>query len=237
MYVWGPLGDFWQALTSDVGIETLKTLFDGILGASVGAFVAVIVLKRTLREQRRGLAVQLQAQEDHLSRQLKVQEEALAEELHAQRTENTLQRQRDVAAEIIGLLMEIHAASKMPNNSLTINTVGNSLIVNVTRLRLDCLASEEVFCNVLLEWVDHLTRCALRINGEPKPWTEEEEFTEVTQMQRSHVINLLTDWCRGEHESRMNIAEIMEASLKVEKDLGGRAWRLQVARHTLAGAQ
>lgn len=163
----------------------------------MAAFVAVIVLKRTLREQRRGLAVQLQAQEDHLSRQLKVQEEALAEELHAQRMENTLQRQRDVAAEIIGLLIELHAASKMPNNSLAINAVGNSLIVNVTRLRLDCLASEEVFCNVLLEWVDHLTGCALRISGEPKPWTEEEEFTEVTQMQRSHVINLLTDWCRG----------------------------------------
>lgn len=237
MNVWGPLGDLWIAMTSDVGIETLKTLFDGILGASVGAFVAVIVLKRTLREQRRGLAVQLEAQESHLSRQLKVQEEALAEELQAQRTENTLQRQRDVAAEIIGLLMELHAASRLPNNGPAVNTVGNSLIVNVTRLRLDCRASEESFCNILLDWVDHLTRCALRISGEPKPWTEEEDFTEVTQMQRSHVINLLTDWCRGEHESRMNIAEVMESSLKVEKELGGRAWRLQVARQTLAGVE
>lgn len=233
MDLWGFLADCWQAVWSDAGIETLKTLFDGMLGASLGALVAVVVLKRTLREQRRGLAAQLDAQEEHFSRQLKMQQESLAEELHAQTTENVRHRQRDIASEIIGLLVELHVASKVFDNPSAITSLGNSLIVNVTRLRLDCSVSEEPFCDVLEEWTRHLTRCALRISTSPKPWSEEEEFTEVTEVQRSHVVRLLTDWCRGAAHSRTAITSLLEASLSVEQRDGGRMWRFQIAPETL----
>jgi hypothetical protein len=222
-------------MMSDPGIETLKTLFDGILGASLGALVAMLVLKRTLRDQRRGLSAQLEKQEEHLSRQLNMQENSLGEQLFAQQLENVRQRERDVASKIIGLLVELHPASKVRSNDDKIAELGNQLLVNVTRLRLDCGVSEEPFCDVLEEWARHLTHCALRISTEPEPWPEEAEFTEVTQIQRSHVIRHLTDWCRGEHRSRLAITSLLELSLEVERRDGGRVWRLQIAPDTLSG--
>lgn len=239
MDVWGFLSAVWSAawtgVTSDPGIETLKTLFDGILGASLGALVAVIVLKRTLKDQRTGLSAQLAKQEEHLSKQLEAQKKSMAEQLTAQRTENIAQRERDVASAIIGLLVELHPASKKQDNQTKIADLGNQLHVNVTRLRLDCRASEEAFCDILGQWTDHLTGCALRISTEAKPWVTEDEYTEVTQIQRSHVIRLLTDWCRGSHESRMAITSLLDASLGVEKQYGGRMWRFQIAPDTLPG--
>lgn len=73
MDLWGFLGELWKALVTDTGIETLKVLFDGILGASVGALVAVVVLKRTLREQRKGMQEQLAKQDRHHQEQLAAQ--------------------------------------------------------------------------------------------------------------------------------------------------------------------
>ncbi|MCG2622689.1 hypothetical protein LVY72_12325 [Arthrobacter sp. I2-34] len=83
---------FWGWLLS---ADVLQTLFDGLLGAGVGAAVAVVVLRLTLREQRVGLTQQLDKQDTHHQEQLRVQRE-----------ENSRARMHDVVARLLNTLVE-----------------------------------------------------------------------------------------------------------------------------------
>lgn len=125
--------------------DVLQTLFDGLLGAGVGAGVAMWVLRRTLREQSRGLDAQIKAQHAALAEQLRkqdalhqeqltAQEQHHQEQLRVQREENSRARLYAVVAEILREMMLFPAA---------VGKEGRAARKSVVELRLRLMAMLE----------------------------------------------------------------------------------------------
>ncbi|WP_459385238.1 hypothetical protein [Arthrobacter humicola] len=199
--------DLWGLLTADVAIETYKTGFDGILGASVGAWVAVVVLRRTLREQRKGLSEQLEKQESLHREQLRVQQ-----------AENARLRLHDVVAELLtnlfGVAEAMHAGPAHTNRKAEFLSVQRDITVNLEKLHLDLEEGDEsdlyhVLHGILqfvYEWIE-----LAHIEDEAPDRIDLDVMTEVV----GNTGSALVEWVRGDSADRKAELDLLAHTLRM----------------------
>lgn len=134
-------------------VEVWKTIFDGIVGATIGALVAMIVLKRTLREQQAGLSTQIQQQDVALRLQLESDKRSLDEQMHSASQENMRQRITDATADYLAALEELRSCR--PDGD-RFGSIHGRLGVAAERLRIDLSPDDEMLYWNLRKWRRHL---------------------------------------------------------------------------------
>ncbi|KAA0977172.1 hypothetical protein FQ154_09760 [Paeniglutamicibacter gangotriensis] len=173
----------------------LGTLFDGALGAAIGAGVAVVVLKKTLNEQRVGLSKQLDKQDKHHQEQLRIQRE-----------ENSRTRLHDVIAEILGDLTRFTLAvqTQSPDFQDDLISTRLKLAVNLERFNLDVPASELRMYGVL----SGLTTQAMTAAMEHESGRMPAQLVLTLSRLSGAIGAYLVEWARSEGEERAEITAL-----------------------------
>jgi hypothetical protein len=203
----GFFGELWKVLMSDAGVETLKIVFDGILGASVGALVAMVVLRRTLTEQRTSLVEQLDKQEV-LHR----------EQLWVQRNENARIRLHEVVAQLLANLVVLaeamHARPSDADRSEKFTRVRLEIMVNLERLHLDLKEGEEAdIYHVLYGILGIVYNCI-----ELAHWEDEPPHPSDLDAMRDVIGTTgatLVEWVRGNEDERKSYVEQLVVMFKM----------------------
>lgn len=160
--------------------DVLQTLFDGLLGASVGAGVAVVVLRLTLREQRQALTAQLNVQRD----------------------ENARIRMHDVVASILSALIE-------GRNALLTKDIDRhskalyQFHIDIERFLLDLSVGEEDVYRVFKDFGNAAFReSRKRIDGDPAA-AELDSLIEVFHWVGAFFVK----WVRTDERFRKTVVE------------------------------
>lgn len=127
--------------------DWLQTLFDGVLGAVIGAIAAMAVLVISLVYQTVGLRKQLEKQDDHHQEQIRVQRE-----------ENARARIHESAAELLGHLNALVELSSRPPKERTdaLDSLALKLKANLNRLSFDLGSQHHDFYLACHKWFLHL---------------------------------------------------------------------------------
>lgn len=191
--------------------SVLGTLFDGVLGAAIGAGVAVFVLRKTLNEQRLGLIKQLDKQDNHHQEQLRIQRE-----------ENSRARLHDVIADLLGNLTSFTQTvnTQSPDLQNEITEIGLKMNVNLERFNLDVPLYDLGMYGIL----SGLTNCALKAaknhGNDRMP-----AHLVLTLGQLSGAIGAyLVEWARSEGEEREEFVDSAYALLQHVENTPQKDW-------------
>ena len=203
--------------TSDV----LQTLFDGVLGASVGAAVAVVVLRLTLREQRLALDEQLEKQDRHHREQLSVQRE-----------ENTRARLHDVAASILSALAQGRTANSISDRGekrSTFSDILSQFSIDIERFHLDVPGPDEEIYYVIQD----LALEAFKAGRASKD--HEAASNDDVDALFGWTGGLLIAWIRGSEAQRRVLIEGGKFSVRYILENGISAWNELSREGKMAG--
>lgn len=191
--------------------DVLETVFDGLLGAAVGAGVAVVVLRLTLREQREALTAQLAKQDEHHQEQLRVQQE-----------ENSHQRLHETVAVLLTTFKAAQEAlreTEANERKKKMDQASQDFAVAIERLHLD-IGPDRKFYFALRELLIRaiaLTRQTIRGDaGSPSIKSLEELY--------SWVGGVLVYWFRGSTNKRDEAIRILRKTLSYVNEHGADKW-------------
>lgn len=202
--------DLWDWLLS---ADVLQTLFDGLLGATVGAAVAVIVLRLTLREQRKALTEQLDKQDRHHQEQLRVQRE-----------ENARARMHNSVAGILGdLIQGQHTLYVTPFKEAldALEQQRGRFAVNLELFHLDLPPDDEKIYDVLvrLDNTAYKGARAMHLDSDDAPKAMSVHYLYA-------MMGLaLVRWTRTPQAGRQKLVAVLEFWLSYIKEHGLDAWK------------
>lgn len=229
--------------------NVLETLFDGLLGAAVGAAVAMLVLKRTIRQQGRQFAAQLDRQDEHHQEQLAAQnrhheaqiakqDEALYLQISVQEQSDRRTRITQVAGELLAELttyLHVHISSEKDDHDHNPVVTSNRLRNLLQRLYFDLDEESGDFYDHLYSWMRHLIdrdsvtdliEQAAKEHGEDLPNEAVDSIREhasTTASQVGWLTMIISSWVRSGPLGRADAIRDLEQSL-AKAHISDEAW-------------